>query len=370
MKPTKNRSLTFALLLAVTAFTLGSASLEAQLGHALKPSSEPFPYHLAEPLAMPVFDETAAGQEVEVEAAPQKEDNSPIVSRPGRAPIVDRMPRVQVLDAETVSSIVEIRQVSQRNVGIGKGGGQFTSSRVIPPVATRAYPYSAVGKVFMTFPDEGDFECSAAVIAPRIILTAGHCVHLGQGGADGFVSRLSFLPGYHEGNPIGEWQATYIITTDTWLKGGGRVPNAADYALVELADNQRGRIGDVVGWLGWITKRLQPNHITMLGYPGALDGGQWMHVSSGQSVRGGGAATVLYGSDMTEGSSGGPWVQNFGEPAEGQEGGANDAPNLIAGVMSYVYTQPGVFLAGSSVLDQRFLQMLDQICAHQDGNCD
>lgn len=358
-------TLTFALLLAATIFSLGSASLEAQTGHALEPSSEPFPYHLAEPLPMPVFDEAAAAVELETGL---QEAGGPSAGWPGRPPVAGRMPRVRVLDMDTVSEQIETRQITQRNVGAGKGGGQFTSSRVIPPVTTRYFPYSAVGKVFMSFPD-GDYVCSAAVIAPRIILTAGHCVHKGTGGNAGFVTRLRFLPGYHLGDAIGEWEATYIVTTESWLKGGGRVPNAADYAVVELADNQHGRVGDVVGRLGVMTKKLQPNHVTMLGYPVAFDGGHWMHLSSGQSLRNGGAGTVLYGSDMTQGSSGGPWLQNFGEPALGQGGGANSALNQIVGVMSYVFTQPGVFIAGSSVLDQRFLQIANQICARQAGNC-
>jgi hypothetical protein len=50
--------------------------------------------------------------------------------------------------------------------------------------------------------------------------------------------------------------------------------------------------------------------------------------------------TVLYGSDMTRGASGGPWIQNFGEPATGQVAGSNGAANRVVGVSSFALIDP------------------------------
>jgi hypothetical protein len=45
-----------------------------------------------------------------------------------------------------------------------------------------------------------------------------------------------------------------------------------------------------------------------------------MHQVDSASFRATDEDTVLYGLDMTGGSSGGPWVENFGVQAAGQTG--------------------------------------------------
>jgi hypothetical protein len=78
----------------------------------------------------------------------------------------------------------------------GDAEALYSSSRLIPRSAREARPYRAAGKLFGTIPGSGEFECSAAVIAPRLVLTAGHCVHDGSGGADGFFEDFVFVPAY------------------------------------------------------------------------------------------------------------------------------------------------------------------------------
>jgi V8-like Glu-specific endopeptidase len=55
-------------------------------------------------------------------------------------------------------------------------GAYFTTSRVFPNKATKTYPYRTAGKLFFTKQGVGDFVCSASVLRPRIVVTAGHCV--------------------------------------------------------------------------------------------------------------------------------------------------------------------------------------------------
>ena len=66
----------------------------------------------------------------------------------------------------------------------------------------------------------------------------------------------------------------------TWATGGGAVPNAADYAMIDFADQPVGgapvALGDVTGWLGWQTLSLAANHTSKLGYPCNLDSCQKM----------------------------------------------------------------------------------------------
>jgi V8-like Glu-specific endopeptidase len=241
----------------------------------------------------------------------------------------------------------------------------------VPLKADQVYPYRTVGKLFFRQPGEGDKLCSASVIKPRLILTAGHCVHKGSGGNSGFFTNFLFIPAFRDAKaPYGRWDWGWAITTSDWMMGGGTFPNAADYALIELKDNAQGqRIGDVTGFLGFQTRKLLPNHAHLLGYPTNLDAGMKMHQVTAGSFQEAFPNAAEYGSDMRNGSSGGPWIQNFGQEAKGQTGNMNAGANQVIGVTSYGRIDPDPKVQGSSILDKRFTALLYTACAHRQGNC-
>ena len=220
----------------------------------------------------------------------------------------------------------------------------------------------------------GDFVCSASVIRPRVVLTAGHCVHSGSGSESGFYTNFLFVPAFRDGNaPYKTWDWSFAAVTSTWANGGGTVPNAADYAMLEIKDQVVGdtaqRIGNITGYLGYQTLSLIPNHSHLLRYPCNLDRCQKMHQVTSQSARSVSPNNAEYGSDMLGGSSGGPWVQNFGAYAAGQTGGLNSGLNRVVGVTSYGYINTAIRAQGSSIFDERFISLLDTVCGHQTGNC-
>lgn len=199
-------------------------------------------------------------------------------------------------------------------------------------------------------------------------------MHSGKNGDNGYFTNFLFVLAFRDGlAPLQRWGWEAVIAHPTWTSGGGAVPNAADYALIELEDRPFGgaqrRIGMVTGSLGVKTRSLHPNHAHLLGYPGNLDRGLKMHQVTAGSFGVGGNNTVIYGSDMGTGSSGGPWVQNFQSLAIGQTGGANPGSNLVVGVTSYGAVSMGPRYLGSSILDSRFTALLNVMCANRPGNC-
>lgn len=260
----------------------------------------------------------------------------------------------------------------------GTSGANYTSTRVFPMhsgtaapfSADRTFPYSAAGKLFFSI-NGAPFICSASVIARRIVATAGHCVHSGT--ASGFYSNFLFVPAFRDGiAPFGNWTPRLVRVTATWSSGAGGVPNAADYAMMEMNDQTINsavrRIGDLTGSLGWQTLSLASNHTSKLGYPANLDNAQKMQNVMSDNFQSVAPNTMTYGSDAAGGSSGGPWVQNLEVASVGQDGG-NLGSNRVVGITSYGPIDPAVKYSGSSILDSRWSTMYSGLCAARVGNC-
>jgi V8-like Glu-specific endopeptidase len=263
----------------------------------------------------------------------------------------------------------------------GTSGLRFSSARNTP--STTATDSSNLprrtGKLFFKNQAGTSFVCSASVIRHRLIATAGHCVHSGT--AAGFHKDWIFVPAFRSGAaPYGSWTWTYAIVTATWAGGGGGVPNAADYALIELADKGTPaaplRIGaNVTGFLGYATLSLLGNHAHMLGYPCNLDSCQIQHQVSAGSGPANGNNTVIYGSDARGGSSGGPWVQNYGDAYACSSGcvASLAGRNQMIAVTSYGPVSTTPLYQGASILDSRFAGAANSLitiaCAHKAGNC-
>lgn len=189
------------------------------------------------------------------------------------------------------------------------------------------------GKVFFTL-GASRYTCSASAVATpagNAVLTAGHCVHAGNGGA--FATNWIFYPGW-DGAPdpdLGAWTATDLFTTEGWA-GSGDFDDDAGFALVtgggsaSLAEVLAGR-GTVSPAIAFGTTDAD---VHAFGYPAAKKyKGNTLTYCAGPTVpRYDGHETLALSCDMTGGSSGGPWFSPF----------ANDgAADAIVSLNSYGY---------------------------------
>ncbi len=251
-------------------------------------------------------------------------------------------------------------------------GARFTTSRVFPDAASAAFPYRTAGKLYFHDPRTSfNYVCSASVLRPRIIMTAGHCVTHPSTSPyyRYFYTNFMFVPAYNNGSaPFGVWTPSAEWIINTWYYSDGSVPNAQDIGMLVARDG-RTKLGYTTGWLGYFTNQLGNNNVTMLGYPCNLDSCLKMEENFAQTYEYGGNNTYIYGSAMKGGSSGGPWIQDFGVNPSGAPSGLL-ANNYLVGVTSYGPTNTALMFSGASNLDNDFLSLLSSACgAASTGNC-
>lgn len=251
------------------------------------------------------------------------------------------------------------RRVSTLGViGAQSVGGNFLS---------RTYPYRAIGRLTFNVGTAGSF-CSATVIRKGVIVTAAHCVS--SFGSPTLYTNFKFTPANYSvagaaasvSTPYGVWNAGPLVRPVTWTNGTDTGAGAArnnDVAVFIIQKNAQNQfIGDVVGTIGYgwnnpsfvsspKTGNLSTAAISTLGYPGLLDGGNIMQRSDGPTylTTVGGALQYWQGSNFTGGSSGGPWITNFGAQYPVYAGGTNSgtAPQMyVVGVTSWGSSDPNV----------------------------
>ena len=164
-------------------------------------------------------------------------------------------------------------------------------------------------------------------------------------------TKFRFRPGHYgaagatsaQRAPYGVWTILRVARADSWADGtdvGSGAARDNDLAVFIVKKNSNGKfVGKIVGYMsyGWNnysfvtsskTGNLPMAAVSTLGYPGLLDLGRIMQRTDGPTYRttvpptAQGAKQLMQGSNLTGGSSGGPWVVNFSGRNASRSGGA------------------------------------------------
>jgi V8-like Glu-specific endopeptidase len=230
------------------------------------------------------------------------------------------------------------------------------------------YPYRAAGKLFFNI-GSSSYICSASLIKRGIVVTAAHCV--AKYGQSQFYGGWRFVPGYRNGSaPFGTWSAqqvwiktAYYNGTDNCAVYGVVCPD--DVAVIILNSQNASYPGTNAGWFGyWYGGGFTSNgltQITQLGYPVGLDNAALMERNDSQGfISSSNSNNTVIGSNMNGGSSGGPWIANFGLPSAltGETNGSFSPSNVLVGVTSWGYTSTGPKEQGAAPFTSGNIQLL------------
>jgi V8-like Glu-specific endopeptidase len=177
------------------------------------------------------------------------------------------------------------------------------------PAGTARAQTKAIGKLFLA----GNASCTASVISSKnIIVTAAHCCW--DRTKNTWIGGWSFAPAYNSGNaPYGVFNYADARVPNSWINNGD-IPS--DVCLIRLQNDEAGHpVTYYTGWLGraWSQSPVQNMHT--FGYPGNIGGANSLEscvAKSSAQPASCGSGVLNMACNMTYGSSGGPWIMNYG----------------------------------------------------------
>lgn len=220
----------------------------------------------------------------------------------------------------------------------------------------KQYPYRATGYFFFT-QNGGNFYCTGSLIAPSILLVAGHCVHAGNNSNSGWDTAGYYYPASSDFGSYApyDYATAYAYWTWTSWYQTGALDQGYDVGLVILNNRvnatKSDEIGRYTGWLGFCTGSCLQTYwfLSQLGYPGNYYGGN--NLTEGQHLYVSDSRDYIWGSGMQGGSSGGPHIANIGDLSDSSsDAGQWPYRNIVFAPTSWGYTDPQYKIQGGSAL--------------------
>jgi hypothetical protein len=200
-------------------------------------------------------------------------------------------------------------------------------------------PLKWVGLLMFQNAKNETFSCTAQFIAPRVLLTAAHCVQDNQTGEWYDTNKMYFFLQYQNDNASDIYKvictghlAGYAPkiaanATDDQKEQAFEDAMQYDYAMILVNhDSITGHMKVDTEWLGKHPAAVQ------IGYPGAIEGGMIVQRDPGVlalSLSRPNEVILMHANpNMTQGTSGGAWIANF-------TNGESQGNNVIVGVTSF-----------------------------------
>lgn len=166
------------------------------------------------------------------------------------------------------------------------------------PMEARQFPWSALGRL-----NFGSGHCSAALIGPRLIATAAHCLWNRRTQRPFSPSAFTFVAGWDRGEYLRAAKIAAIHAAPGWVVDGqerGLASRAHDWALMELEEP----LGEEVGMLALGSAR--PDMVVAVaGYGRDKAQRPFAHVGC-RLTRREAPGIMLHDCDAVQGESGGP----------------------------------------------------------------
>lgn len=201
-------------------------------------------------------------------------------------------------------------QTVKGQVTKGKPGGGTSGGYLGGPWTGDGNVVKTTGKVFFTL-GGSNYVCSGSAVTSAnesTVTTAGHCLNEGPGA---YATKFSFVPAYDNGAaPYGEWVATRLSTTTQWATAGDF---NYDVGMARVGLLNGATLTDTVGSQGIAFNQARGQFVHAFGYPAAspYDGQELDYCSGTTTDDTRGTQDLRLACNMTGGSSGGPWFQEF-----------------------------------------------------------
>lgn len=204
---------------------------------------------------------------------------------------------------------------------------------------TTSFPWRAICALKITAQNNSTWIGTGWLVAPRTVITAGHCVYMHDQG--GWAKRIEVIPGMNDAaRPYGSCVGTTFRSTTGWTQNKNR---ENDYGAIILPSNCRP--GDQTGYFGYTVKDdayLMASVMNLSGYPGDKGGNQqWFMALKPKSVS---SRVITYDIDTMGGQSGAPVWLKIGETrlccgihTNGHTSG-NSATRIVTAVFNNIKT--------------------------------
>eukprot|EP01120_Amphizonella_sp_Union-15-10_P014015 TRINITY_DN663_c0_g1_i3.p1 TRINITY_DN663_c0_g1~~TRINITY_DN663_c0_g1_i3.p1 ORF type:complete len:328 (+),score=42.68 TRINITY_DN663_c0_g1_i3:41-1024(+) len=237
------------------------------------------------------------------------------------------------------------------------------SENDVPPFGTTlvdrslysSSPYLQIGKIYFVDPSNNkEYSCSGSAIGGNVVLTAGHCV-TSESSDHGFVRNWVYIPGeYNLTSRYGDWPSIKFYTFQDWITDENFSRDVA-FVTVSSTSYFNQTIADVTGYLEISTAPMLNDLVAAVGYSSDVFNGIFMSNTYGL-IRGrdddsNSPKPVFIISNLTTGSSGGPWIKNI------DIGGSSGRSNLVVGITSYGYDNDPSLRLFSPYFDQDVIDL-------------